>query len=405
MLVNSAPLSPVPVMDVFLLSAARTPIGRFLGELADLPAPRLGAAALSAALKRANVRPDQVDEVIFGNVVQAGIGQNPARQAALFAGLPDTIAAYTVNKVCGSGLKAAMLGAQAIKAGDAEIVAAGGMESMSRAPHLVEGMRTGLKYGDGKLVDSLIRDGLWCAFENWPMGDAAEHVACKCGISRADQDRFSAQSHKRAAAAWERGAFGNEVVPVTVGSGPRARTVSKDEGIRPDSTPEALGKLRPAFKPDGGTVTAGNASQLSDGAAAVVLASGKATERLGARPIARVVAYATSGVNPKDIFLAPVPAVRQVLDKARLSLSDIGAFELNEAFAAQMLACGKELGLDEERVNVHGGAIALGHPIGASGARVLVTLAYALEYYGRRYGLASLCLGGGNAVAMVIERV
>src|SRR5262245_11537880 len=392
-------------MDVFLLSGARTPIGRFLGELSDLPAPRLGAVALGAALKRAHVRPEQVDEVIMGNVIQAGLGQNPARQAALAAGLPDSIAAYTVNKVCGSGLKAAMLGAQAIKAGDAELVAAGGMESMSRAPHLVEGVRTGLKYGDGKLVDSLIRDGLWCAFENWPMGDAAEHVASMCGITRADQDRFSVQSHRRAAAAWESGAFAGEVVPVTIGSGSKARTVSKDEGIRPDSTVEALAKLRPAFRPDGGTVTAGNASQLSDGAAAVVLASARATERLGVKPLARVVSYATSGVNPKEIFLAPVPAVRQALENARLTLSDVGVFELNEAFAAQMLACGKELGLDEERVNVHGGAIALGHPIGASGARVLVTLAYALEYYGRKYGLASLCLGGGNAVAMVIERV
>ena len=391
-------------MDVFLLSAARTPIGKFLGELSDLPAPKLGSVALAEALKRANVQPGQVDEVIFGNVVQAGVGQNPARQAALFAGLPDTIAAYTVNKVCGSGLKAAMLAAQAIKAGDAEIVAAGGMESMSRAPYLAEGVRTGLKYGDGKMVDSLVRDGLWCAFENWPMGDAAEHIAGCCGITRPDQDRFSVQSHKQAAAAAESGAFAGEIVPVTVGSGTKARTVSKDEGIRPDSSPEALAKLRPAFKPDG-TVTAGNASQLSDGAAAVVLASGRAVERLKAKPLARVVAYATSGVAPKEIFRAPVPAVRMVLEKAKLNLSDIGLFELNEAFAAQMLACGKELGLDESKVNVHGGAIALGHPIGASGARVLVTLLYALAKHKQRYGLASLCLGGGNAVAMVVERV
>jgi len=391
-------------MEVFLLSAARTPIGKFLGELSELPAPRLGAVALGEALKRGRVRPDQVDEVIMGNVVQAGIGQAPARQAALFAGLPNSIAAYTVNKVCGSGLKAVMLGAQAIKAGDAEIVATGGMESMSRAPHLVEGSRTGLKYGDGKLVDALIRDGLWCAFENCAMGDSAEYIAGKCDISRADQDRFSAQSHKRAAAAWESGAFAAEVVPVTVGSGAKSKTIAKDEGIRPDSTPEALAKLRPAFRPDG-TVTAGNASQLSDGAAAVVLASARATERLGAKPLARVVSYATSGVAPRDIFIAPVPAVRKVLEKARLTLDDIGLFELNEAFAAQMLACGKELGLDEEKVNVHGGAVALGHPIGASGARVLVTLVHAMAYYGRRYGLAALCLGGGNAVAMVVERV
>jgi acetyl-CoA C-acetyltransferase len=391
-------------MDVFLLSAVRTPIGKFLGELSELPASRLGAVAIAESLKRANVRPDQVDEVIFGNVVQAGTGQAPARQAALFAGLPDTIAAYTVNKVCGSGLKAVMLGAQAIKAGDAQIVVAGGMESMSRAPHLIEGLRTGLKYGDGKLVDALIRDGLWCAFENCAMGDSAEYIAAKCSISRAEQDRFSAQSHKRAAAAWESGAFAAEVVPVTVGSGPKARTVSRDEGIRPDSTAEGLAKLRPAFKADG-TVTAGNASQLSDGAASVVLASADAVRRLGARPLARVVAYATSGVAPKDIFIAPVPAVRAVLEKARLTLKDIDLLELNEAFAAQMLACGKELGLDESKVNVHGGAIALGHPIGASGARVLTTLVHALARQGKRYGLASLCLGGGNAVAMVVERV
>jgi acetyl-CoA C-acetyltransferase len=391
-------------MDVFLLSAVRTPIGKFLGELSDLSAPKLGAIALAEAIKRANVRPEQVDEVILGNVVQAGVGQAPARQAALLAGLPNTIAAYAVNKVCGSGLKAVMLGAQAIKAGDAEIVAAGGMESMSRTPHLVEGVRAGIKYGDGKLVDSLIRDGLWCAFENCAMGDSAEYIATKCSITRADQDRFSAQSHKRAAAAWASGAFAAEVVSVTVGSGPKAKTINRDEGIRAESTPEGLAKLRPAFKPDG-TVTAGNASQLSDGGAAVVLASARATERLGVKPMARVVAYATSGVAPKDIFIAPVTAVQKVLEKARLSLSDIGLFELNEAFAAQMLACDKELGLDEERVNVHGGAIALGHPIGASGARVLVTLAHALTFYGRRYGLASLCLGGGNAVAMVIERV
>jgi acetyl-CoA C-acetyltransferase len=391
-------------MDVFLLSAARTPIGKFLGELAEVPAPRLGAVVLAEAIKRANVRPDQVDEVIMGNVVQAGVGQAPARQAALAAGLPDTIAAYTVNKVCGSGLKAVMLGAQAIKAGDAEIVAAGGMESMSRAPYLVEGARQGLKYGDGKLVDALIRDGLWCAFENCAMGDSAEYIAGKCSITRSDQDRFSVQSHRRATAAWESGAFKAEVVPVTVGSGPKAKLVSKDEGIRVDSSTEGLAKLRPAFKVDG-TVTAGNASQLSDGAAAVIVASERAASRLSSKPLARIVSYATSGVAPKDIFIAPVSAVRMALDKARLTLNDIGLFELNEAFAAQMLACGNELGLDEDRVNVHGGAIALGHPIGASGARVLVTLVHAMHHYGRRYGLASLCLGGGNAVAMVVERV
>ena len=391
-------------MDAFLLSAARTPIGKFLGGLADLSAPQLGGLALAESLKRANVSPAQVDEVVMGNVVQAGVGQAPARQAALAAGLPDTIAAYTVNKVCGSGLKAVMLAAQSIKAGDANVVAAGGMESMSRAPFLLQGVRQGYKYGDQKTVDALVHDGLWCPFENWAMGEAAEHIASKCGVTRGDQDRFSAQSHQRAAAAWDAGAFAAEVFPVTVGSGAKAKTVLGDEGIRADSTAAGLAKLRPAFRPDG-TVTAGNASQLSDGAAAVVVASGAFVEKSGANPLARIVAYSTSGVAPKDIFIAPVPAVKMVLAKAKLTLADIDLFELNEAFAAQMLACGKELGLDEGRVNVNGGAVALGHPIGASGARVLVTLAYALQARGGRYGLASLCLGGGNAVALLIERV
>ncbi len=389
--------------DAFLLSAARTPIGKYLGGLADVPAPQLGAVAVAEALRRGRVPPDQANEVILGNVIQAGVGQNPARQAALKAGLPDTIAAFTVNKVCGSGLKAVMLAAQAIRAGDAEVIVAGGMESMSRAPYLLFGARAGWKYGDQKVIDAMVHDGLWCAFECWHMGEAAEHIAAKCGVSRAEQDRFSAQSHRRAAAAWERGAFSAEVVPVTVGSGPKAKTVTRDEGIRPDSTAEALAKLKPAFR-EGGTVTAANASQLSDGAAAVVVASARAAERLGTKPLARVVAYATSGIAPKDIFLAPVGAVRQVLERAGLRAEDIDLFELNEAFAAQMLACGGELKLDESKVNVHGGAIALGHPIGASGARVLVTLLYALEQRGLRRGLAALCLGGGNAVAMVVER-
>jgi acetyl-CoA C-acetyltransferase len=389
--------------EALILSAARTPIGKFLGAFTDVPAPQLGAAAAAEALRRANVPPTKVDEVIIGNVLQAGLGQNPARQTALKAGLPDTIAAYTVNKVCGSGLKAAMLAAQAIRAGDAEVVVAGGIESMSRAPYLLFGARTGWKFGDQKVVDEMNFDGLTCPFENWPMGEAAEHIAAKCSVTRADQDRFSAQSQRRAAAARERGAFTAEIVPVTVGSGPKAKVIAADEGPRPETTAEGLAKLRPAFRSDG-SVTAGNASMLSDGAAAVVLASSRGAERLGTKPLARVVAYSTSGVAPKDIFIAPVPAVRQVLDKAGMKLSDIDLFELNEAFAAQMLACGKELGLDEEKVNVNGGAIALGHPIGASGARVLVTLLYALEQRGLKRGLASLCLGGGNAVAMVVER-
>jgi acetyl-CoA C-acetyltransferase len=339
----------------------------------------------------------------MGNVIQAGLGQNPARQAALKAGLPDTITAFTVNKVCGSGLKAVMLAAQAIRAGDADLIAAGGMESMSRAPYLLFGARAGWKYGDQKVVDAMLHDGLWCAFEDWHMGEAAEHIATKCGVSRADQDRFAAQSQQRAGAAWERGAFAAEVVPVTVGSGPKAKTVSRDEGMRPDTTAEVLAKLKPSFR-EGGTVTAGNASLLSDGAAAVVVASARGAKQLGTKPLARIIAYTTSGVKPKDIFIAPVYAVRRVLERAGLAMKDIDLFELNEAFAAQMLACGKELGLDERRVNVNGGAIALGHPIGASGARVLVTLLHALEQRGLKRGLASLCLGGGNAVAMIVER-
>jgi acetyl-CoA C-acetyltransferase len=394
-------------MDAFILSAVRTPIGKFLGGLSDLPAPRLGAVAIAEALKRANVRPEQVQDVIMGNVVQAGIGQAPARQAAVFAGVPDTVPAHTTNMVCGSGLKAVMLAAQSIRAGDADVVVAGGMESMSRAPFLLQGVRQGYKYGDQKTVDALIHDGLWCAFENCAMGESAEYIAGKCGVTRADQDRFSAQSHQRAATAWAAGAFANEVVPVTLpaGGGRKAPvTVDRDEGIRADTTAEGLAKLRPAFKSDG-TVTAGNASQLSDGAAALVVASDRFVKQSGAKPLARVVAYSMSGVHPKDIFIAPVSAVKMVCEKAKLSLRDIDLFELNEAFAAQMLACGKGLELDESKVNVHGGAVALGHPIGASGARVLTTLVHALHRHGKRYGLAALCLGGGNAVAMIVERV
>src|SRR5438874_5409495 len=389
--------------DAFLLSAARTPIGKYLGAFADVPAVQLGAVALAEALRRAGARPEQVEEVIVGNVLQAGLGQNPARQVALKAGLPDTIAAYTVNKVCGSGLKAVMLAAQAIRAGDAELIVAGGMESMSRAPYLLFNARTGWKLGDQKAVDAMIHDGLWCAFEDWHMGAAAEHIATKCSVSRPDQDRFAAQSHQRAVAAWEKGAFNAETMPVTIGSGPKAKTVNRDEGMRPETTVDGLGKLKAAFC-EGGTVTAGNASMLSDGAAALVVGSRAAADRLGVQPMARIVAYATSGIAPKDIFLAPVLAVRQVLEKAKIGLKDVDLFELNEAFAAQMLACGKELKLDEARVNVNGGAIALGHPIGASGARVLVTLLYALEQRRLKRGLAALCLGGGNAVAMVVER-
>jgi acetyl-CoA C-acetyltransferase len=389
--------------DAFILSAVRTPIGKFLGAFAEVPAPRLGAVALREAISRSGAAPRQIEEVILGNVIQAGLGQNPARQAALAAGLPESIAAVTINKVCGSGLKAVMLAAQAIRAGDADLIAAGGMENMSRAPHLLTGTRAGWKFGDHEAIDSMIRDGLWCAFENCHMGDAAEYIATKYGVSRAEQDRFSAQSQRRAAAAWDEGHFAAEVVPVTVGTGAKAKSIARDEGVRPETTAEALAKLRPAFRPDG-SVTAGNASTLSDGAAALIVGSARAAERLGVAPMARVVAYATSGVLPKEIFIAPVLAVRQVLEKAGLGIGDIDLFEVNEAFAAQMLACGKDLGLDEAKVNVDGGAIALGHPIGASGARVLVTLLHAMQRRGVRRGLASLCLGGGNAVAMVVER-
>jgi acetyl-CoA C-acetyltransferase len=390
--------------DAFLLSAVRTPIGKYHGGLGDIPAPELGSFAVAEAMKRATVAPDQVEEVIMGCVLQAGLGQNPARQAALKAGLPPTISCVTVNKVCGSGLQAVMQATQAIRAGDAELIVAGGFESMSRAPYLLTNARTGFKYGDQTAKDAMIHDGLWCAFENWHMGNAAEHIAAKCNVSRAEQDRFSVQSQQRAAAAWDKGLFNAEVLPITIGSGPKAKTINKDEGIRAETTLESLAKLKPAF-PGGSCVTAGNASTLSDGAAAVVVGTSRMAEKLGKKPLARIVTYATSGVHPKDIFIAPVESVRMVLRKANLAMKDIDLFELNEAFAAQMLACGKELQNDEAKVNVNGGAIALGHPIGASGCRVLVTLLHALEQRGGKRGLASLCLGGGNAVAMIVERV
>jgi acetyl-CoA C-acetyltransferase len=390
-------------MDVVIVSAVRTPIGKFLGGLSGFAAPQLGGFAVAEAVKRARLANAAVDEVIMGHVVQAGCGQNPARQAALAAGLPTTINAHTTNMVCGSGLKAAMLGTQAIRAGDATVVVAGGMESMSQAPFLLPNVRNGYKYGDQTTQDSLVKDGLWCAFEKWPMGNAAEHIATRCGVSRAEQDRFSVQSHRRAAQAWAEGAFDAEVLPITT-AGKAPVTVAKDEGIRADSTAEGLGKLKPAFDPKG-TVTAGNASQLSDGAAAVVLTSADYAKANGLPVLAHVRSIATSGVDPKEIFIAPVTACRSACDKAGVALGDIDLFELNEAFASQMLACNGELKLDEAKVNVNGGAIALGHPIGASGARVLVTLVYALRHRQQRLGLASLCLGGGNAVAIVVEAI
>lgn len=386
----------------YLIAGCRTPIGKLLGALSSVPAPRLGAVAVGEAIRRAGVPLDAVDECIMGNVLPAGLGQAPARQAALFAGLPHTIAALTINKMCGSGLKAVMLADQAIRAGDARIVVAGGMESMSRAPFLISGARAGWKFGDQQVRDSMLYDGLWCAFEDVAMGAEADYIAETRGVSRADQDAFSVESHRRAAA--RAGVALDEIVPVTIAGHKGDTVVSHDEGPRPDTTHEGLGKLRPAFGKTG-TVTAGNASQISDGAAAVVVVSEDVARESRSPLKARIVATATSGVAPKEIFIAPVTAVQRVLAKAKLTMADIDLVELNEAFAAQCLACMRPLEADPAKVNVHGGAIALGHPIGASGARVLVTLLHALAERGLKRGLASLCLGGGNAVAMIIERV
>ncbi|MCS7021364.1 MAG: acetyl-CoA C-acyltransferase [Gemmataceae bacterium] len=395
-------------MDAFLVSAVRTPIGKFLGGLAGYTAVQLGAVVIAEAVRRAGVAAEEIDEVIMGQVVQAGTGQAPARQAALRAGLPPRVPAHTTNMVCGSGLKAVMLAVHSIRAGEADLIVAGGMESMSQAPFLLPQVRQGYKYGHQQLVDALVHDGLWCPFANWPMGAAAEHVARTCQISRADQDRFALRSHQRAAAAWAQGAFAAEVVAVAPPAGSRSEPVRQDEGIRPETTLDSLARLKPVFQTDG-SVTAGNASQLSDGAAAIVVASGRFLQtHPRVQPMARVVAMAMSGTEPRDLFLAPVPAIRQVCAKAGIPLQAIDLLEVNEAFAAQMLACGQQLrpdGWNEERVNVHGGAIALGHPIGASGARVLTTLLHALQRYGKRYGLAALCLGGGNAVAMIVENL
>ncbi|MFN0053686.1 MAG: acetyl-CoA C-acyltransferase [Planctomycetales bacterium] len=389
--------------DAYLLAGARTPIGKFLGGLKSVPVTDLGALVIRESLRRAAVEPAEVDEVIMGLILSGGVGQAPARQAAIRGGLPPRVAALTINKVCGSGLKAVMLAAQAVRLGDARIVVAGGMESMSRAPHLLRGSREGIKFGEIVLDDSMLRDGLWCAFEECHMGQHAEHTARTCQISRLDQDRFAQLSQERAARAAAAGAFRDEIVPVTVKSKGGQTELAVDEGPRPETTADAMAQLKPAFDAQG-TVTAGNSSLLSDGAAAVVVANAEVARRANHPWTARIVAYHTSGVEPREIFLAPVEAIRQVVRKAGLSLEQIDLFEINEAFAAQMLGCIRGLGLDQERVNVHGGAIALGHPIGASGARVLVTLLAALHQRNARYGIASLCLGGGNAVALLVER-
>ncbi len=385
----------------YIIAGCRTPIGKLLGVLSSVPAPRLGAAAVAEAIRRSGLPLDAIEEVIMGNVLAAGLGQAPARQAALFAGLNDTIAALTINKMCGSGLKAVMLADQAIRAGDAQAIVAGGMENMSRAPFLISGARAGWKFGDQQIRDSMLYDGLWCAFEDIAMGAEADYIAQSRGVSRADQDAFSVESHRRAVAA--SAANREEIVAVTITGGKADVVVSQDEGPRPDTTVEGLARLRPSFGKEG-TVTAGNASQISDGAAAVVVVNEQIARESRSPIKARIVASATSGVAPKEIFIAPVTAVQKVLAKARMTLADIDLIELNEAFAAQALACMRPLEADPAKTNVRGGAIALGHPIGASGARVLVTLLHTLAERGLKRGLASLCLGGGNAVAMIIER-
>jgi acetyl-CoA C-acetyltransferase len=390
--------------DVVIVGAARTPIGTFGGAFKDVPASQLGAVAIRAALERAGVAPDTVDEVILGNVLQAGGGMNPARQAALAADLPVSVPAMTINKVCGSGLKAVALAAQAICTGDADVVMAGGMESMSRAPYLLEKARYGYRLGDGKLIDSMVHDGLWCALSDCHMGITAENVAREYAIGRDQQDRFAAESQTRAARAIESGAFDREIVPVPVPAGRgEPQLVSRDEHPRPGTTAERLGSLRAAFL-DAGTVTAGNASGINDGAAALVVASARKARELGLRPLATIRAYAAAGVEPRVMGLGPIPATRRALERAGLTLDDLDLYEVNEAFAAQSLAVAHELGLDPERLNVHGGAIALGHPIGASGARILVTLLHELEHRDAHRGLATLCIGGGQGFAMIVER-
>jgi acetyl-CoA C-acetyltransferase len=390
--------------EIVIVGAARTPIGTFGGAFADVPGPQLGAVAIRAALERSGVDPSAVDEVIMGNVLQAGQGMNPARQAALGAGLPVSVPAMTINKVCGSGLKAVALAAQAICLGDAEVVVAGGLENMSRAPYLLEKARTGYRMGDGTLVDSLIHEGLWCVFSDCHMGVTAENVAREYEIARAQQDRFAAESQGRAARAIESGVFDAEIAPVEAPAAKGAtRLVDRDEHPRPGTTEERLAGLRPAFL-GGGTVTAGNASGINDGAAALVVTSARKARDLGLRPLATVRAYAAAGVEPRVMGLGPIPATQHALGRAELTIADLDLYEVNEAFAAQSLAVAHELGLDPERLNVHGGAIALGHPIGASGARILVTLLYELERRDAHRGLATLCIGGGQGFAMVVER-
>jgi len=390
--------------EVVLAGAVRTPIGTFGGSFAETPATELGAVAVREALKRAAVRPEDVDEVILGNVLSAGLGMNPARQAAIAAGIPDSVPATAINKVCGSGLKAVALAAQAIILGDADVVVAGGMEGMSSSPYLLPKARYGYRMGHGEVIDHMIKDGLWCALSDCHMGNTAENVALEREISRGDQDEFSVRSQQKAAAAWDNGRFADEIVPVEVKQRKGAGMVEKDEHFRPDTNMESLSKLRPAFAGDG-SVTAGNASGINDGAAAVVVMSRKKAEELGVTPMASVRSYASAGVPPRIMGIGPVPATQKALAKSGLSLDEIDLIEANEAFAAQSLAVGRELGWDWERVNVNGGAIALGHPIGASGTRILVTLLHEMMRRDAKRGLATLCIGGGQGIAMVVESV
>jgi acetyl-CoA C-acetyltransferase len=395
----------MPANDVVILSGCRTAIGTFGGALKDVPATELGALVVREAVTRAAIRPDQVDEVILGCILQAGLGMNPARQAAIKAGLPESVPAHTVNKVCGSGLKAVMLAAQAIKAGDAEIVVAGGAESMSRAPFLLPGARWGERLGHGKVLDHMIHEGLTDAFHDIHMGVTAENLVERYGLTREEQDGFAAESQARAAAAIREGRFKAEIVPVEITQKKgEAKRFDTDEHPRADTSRESLAKLKAAFKKDG-SVTAGNASGLNDGAAALVVASAERAKGLGAKPVARVVGYASAAVDPRVMGIGPVPAVRKALEKSGLGVDTIDLWELNEAFAAQSLAVARELKLDAARVNVNGGAIALGHPIGASGARILVTLLHALAARGLKRGLGGLCIGGGQGVALVVERL
>ncbi|HEX4039852.1 MAG TPA: acetyl-CoA C-acetyltransferase [Acidobacteriaceae bacterium] len=393
--------------DIVIVSGVRTPVGKFQGSLSDFPATRLGAIAVREAVSRAQIRPEQVDECILGNVVSAGLGQNPARQAALYGGLPPEVSAVTINMVCGSGLRAVALAAQSIGSGNSDIVVAGGMESMTNAPYLLPQARSGFRMGNSVAVDSMVHDGLWDAFNDFHMGQTAELVAEKYGITRDEQDCYALLSHQKAARAWREGRFATEVIPVEIPAkkkGQPPTLFDRDESVREDASIEALRALKPAFKKDG-TVTAGNAPGVNDAGAAVVVMSAAKARELGLQPMVRIVAHATSGVDPKWVMMAPVTGVRKALARAGWSVADVDLFELNEAFAVQAIAISRELGVPHEKLNVSGGSVAIGHPIGASGARVLVTLLYEMAQRKARRGVVALCLGGGNSVAMALERL